>query len=99
MVEVSLAIIDHIKSSDIDDKNAAKKLHQKLMDLLKYYFTEEGRINYAEIIYFLLNYIDKRNQLFLISSTIKSIPQRILDEFLDNPKMRNLNDLIKKALK
>ncbi|MCK4380991.1 MAG: hypothetical protein KAW51_07595 [Candidatus Lokiarchaeota archaeon] len=99
LVQVALAIIEHIKSSDIDDENAAKTLHQKLMDLLREYFMEEGRINNAEVIYFLLNYIDKRNQLFLLSSTIKSIPQRILDEFLGNPQMRNLNEIIKKALK
>ncbi len=98
LIQVALAIIDHIKSSDIDNQNAAKKLHQNLMDLVRYYFTEEGRINNADIIYFLLNYLDKRNQLYLVSSTIKSIPHRILDEFLHNPQMRNLNVIIKKTL-
>ena len=99
LIQVASAIIDNIKSSDIDTQNAAKKLHQSFMDLIRYYFTEEGRINNAEVIYSLLKYLDKRNQLSLVSSMIKTIPQRILDEFLNNPQMRNLNEIIKKALK
>ena len=99
LIQVVLAIIDHKKSSKTDDENPAKKLHQKFMDLLKYYFTEERRIDNVEIIYSLFNYLNKRNQLVLISSTIKSIPQKIINEFLDNPQMMKLNEIIKKALK
>lgn len=99
LIQVAFTIIDHLKSSDIDTQNAAKKLHQNFIDLVRYYFTEEGRINNAEVIYSLLKYLDKRNQLSLVSSMIKSIPQGILNEFLNNPQMRNLNEIIKKALK
>ena len=99
LIQVALAIIDHIKSNNVNDQNAAKKLHQQLMRLLRHYFTEEKRSDNVKVIYSLLNYLSKRNQLPLISSTIKSIPQKILHEFLDNPRMKNLNEIIKKALK
>ncbi|MFX0001589.1 MAG: hypothetical protein ACFE88_15880 [Candidatus Hermodarchaeota archaeon] len=99
LFQVIYAILEHIESSNLDDKSAAEKLHQKFTELFKYYFMEEKRIDHAEIIYSLLNYLNKRNELSLISSVINSIPQNILNEFFNNPQMLNLNEFIKKVLR
>jgi len=98
LIQVALAIIDNIKSTKAEDQNAAISLQQKFMELIRYFFMNKERIINAEIAYHIFRFLDKREQLSLISSTIKSIPQEILDVFLNNPRMRNLNELLVKAL-
>lgn len=91
--KISVSVLKELNSDIEFSQLAAKRVHEKLMVLLKSYIISDQRLesNTLKLITFILKPYIEENQLSMTDPTIFSIPQDILSELMNRFNFRKLN--------